>query len=97
MGGASLRPMARGATARLFVAVDPPAEVREELAEWAREAIADRAVWRPRRPRRPQRPPRLLKTEGLHLTLCFLGGEGLMDDLAGFGLGDQGEAGLAGR
>jgi 2'-5' RNA ligase len=65
--------MARGATARLFVAVDPPTAVREELAEWAREAVADRGSWRSRRPRRPKRPPRLLKPEGLHLTLCFLG------------------------
>jgi 2'-5' RNA ligase len=73
VGGASLRSMARGATARLFVAVDPPAEVREELMEWAREAVADRGSWRTRRPRRPQRPPRLLKAEALHLTLCFLG------------------------
>jgi 2'-5' RNA ligase len=30
--------MSRGATARLFVAIDPPAAVREKLAAWAREA-----------------------------------------------------------
>jgi RNA 2',3'-cyclic 3'-phosphodiesterase len=65
--------MARGAAARLFVAVDPPAQVREELAEWAREATADWASWAVRRPRRPRRPPRLLKPETMHLTLCFLG------------------------
>jgi len=39
--GASLRGMARGATARLFVAADPPSDVREELAEWARETTAE--------------------------------------------------------
>lgn len=65
--------MTRGATARLFVAVDPPAEVCEELAEWAREAVADWRSWTVRRPRRPLRPPRLLAAEALHLTLCFLG------------------------
>jgi 2'-5' RNA ligase len=65
--------MGRGATARLFVAVDPPLEVREELAEWAREAVADWSSWTPRRPGRPRRAPRLLKAEALHLTLCFLG------------------------
>ena len=65
--------MARGATARLFVAVDPPAEVREELAEWAREAVGDWRSWAVTRPRRPRRPPRLLKPDTMHLTLCFLG------------------------
>jgi 2'-5' RNA ligase len=65
--------MARGATARLFVAVDPPPEIREGLAEWAREAVAEWSSWTPRRPRRPRPPPRLLKLEALHLTLCFLG------------------------
>ena len=36
--------MPRGATARLFVAVDPPPAVCEELAEWAREALAGPAA-----------------------------------------------------
>ena len=31
--------MSRGATARLFVAVDPPAGVREALSDWARAAM----------------------------------------------------------
>jgi RNA 2',3'-cyclic 3'-phosphodiesterase len=65
--------MARGATARLFAAVDPPPEVCEELAEWALEAVADGGSWKARRPRRPHRPPRPLKADALHLTLCFLG------------------------
>jgi RNA 2',3'-cyclic 3'-phosphodiesterase len=56
--------MARGATARLFVAVDPPPEVRARLAAWARElALATRASW----------PLRVLAPDSLHLTLCFLG------------------------
>jgi 2'-5' RNA ligase len=62
--------MARGATARLFVAVDPPTEVREALAQWARESVADWSSWAARRPRRA---PRVLKADALHLTLCFLG------------------------
>ena len=65
--------MSRGATARLFVAVDPPAQVREGLVEWAREAVADWSSWAPRRPRRPLRAPRVLQPEAVHLTLCFLG------------------------
>jgi 2'-5' RNA ligase len=65
--------MARGATARLFVAVDLPPEVREKLAEWARETVAERSSWAARRPRRPHRAPRVLEQEALHLTLCFLG------------------------
>ncbi|MEA2315746.1 MAG: 2,3-cyclic 3-phosphodiesterase [Solirubrobacteraceae bacterium] len=62
--------MARAATARLFVAVDPPAEVSAELVRWAREAVAD---WRSWSERRPSRPPRVLAADSLHLTLCFLG------------------------
>jgi RNA 2',3'-cyclic 3'-phosphodiesterase len=65
--------MARGAAARLFVAVDPPPEVSEELVEWAREAVGDWSSWPARSPRRARRPPRVLKAEALHLTLCFLG------------------------
>jgi RNA 2',3'-cyclic 3'-phosphodiesterase len=65
--------MARGATARLFAAVDPPMQAREGLMEWAREAVADWSSWSTRRPRRPQRAPRVLKAEAMHLTLCFLG------------------------
>jgi RNA 2',3'-cyclic 3'-phosphodiesterase len=62
--------MTRGATARLFVAVDPPAEVREELLAWAR-----RALTRTSRGRSPRAhgDARVLEPEALHLTLCFLG------------------------
>jgi 2'-5' RNA ligase len=61
--------MTRSATARLFVAIDPPTEVREQLAVWARGALG------PRRGERAgaSRPLRLLDPELLHLTLCFLG------------------------
>lgn len=62
--------MSRGATARLFAALDPPAEVREELAAWAR-AVA--AGWSSGTARRPQRPVRVLDARSLHLTICFLG------------------------
>ncbi|HSZ06644.1 MAG TPA: RNA 2',3'-cyclic phosphodiesterase [Solirubrobacteraceae bacterium] len=60
--------MSRGATARLFVAVDPPLSVREDLVEWARgAAVAARAAGSSRG------AVRLLDAESLHLTLCFLG------------------------
>ncbi len=60
--------MSHGATARLFVAVDPPAWVREELADWARRVAAQmRAAGVPRD------AMRLLDADSLHLTLCFLG------------------------
>lgn len=59
--------MSRGAMARLFVAVDAPAPVRERLARWARRAVAglefDGAG----------RSLRLLDPDSLHMTLCFLG------------------------
>jgi RNA 2',3'-cyclic 3'-phosphodiesterase len=63
--------MSRGATARLFVAVDPPELLCEELAAWGRDAVADWASWTARR--RPGRAPRLVDAEAQHLTLCFLG------------------------
>ena len=65
--------MARAGAARLFVAIDPPVDVGEELVEWARLAVADWTSWAARAPRRPRRAPRVLKAESLHLTLCFLG------------------------
>jgi 2'-5' RNA ligase len=65
--------MARAGAARLFVAIDPPPEVAEELVEWARRAVADSSSWSARPPRRPRRAPRVLKAEALHLTVCFLG------------------------
>jgi len=46
--------------ARLFVALDLPAEMREGIAVWGREALADPAL-------RPVAP------ESLHVTLAFLG------------------------
>jgi 2'-5' RNA ligase len=58
--------MSHAATARLFVAIDPPRAVREQLAAWARLAIAGDE-------RRGARKARLLAPETLHLTLCFLG------------------------
>jgi RNA 2',3'-cyclic 3'-phosphodiesterase len=62
--------MVRAPHARLFVAVDLPAAVREELAAWARGAggvlTRDRATG--------HAPPlRLLDSEALHVTVCFLG------------------------
>jgi RNA 2',3'-cyclic 3'-phosphodiesterase len=62
--------MSRGATARLFVAVDPPVQVRRELAVWALGAAAELGK---RMPARGGRSLRLLEPEALHLTLCFLG------------------------
>jgi RNA 2',3'-cyclic 3'-phosphodiesterase len=53
--------MSRGATARLFVAVDPPAAVREALSHWARTAVLRAGRLR------------LLDPQLLHLTLLFLG------------------------
>jgi 2'-5' RNA ligase len=61
--------MSRGVTARLFVAVDPPAEVCEELAVWAQGAAAGLG----RTAESGARPLRLLEPDSLHLTLCFLG------------------------
>ncbi len=61
--------MPRSATARLFLAIDPPVHVREALAAWARGAVG------PGRGRKSgaSRPLRLLAPDLLHLTLCFLG------------------------
>jgi len=63
--------MTRGATARLFVAVDPPASVREELLAWTRAAVARLPL---RRGGNALADVRLLEPEALHVTLCFLGG-----------------------
>jgi 2'-5' RNA ligase len=59
--------MSHGATARLFVAVDPPAAAREELAAWGRAAAAGLELGGARL------RLRLLVADLLHLTLCFLG------------------------
>jgi RNA 2',3'-cyclic 3'-phosphodiesterase len=63
--------MTRDATARLFIAVDPPAEVREGLLAWARAATARLPI---RTGRGALASMRLLEPEALHVTLCFLGG-----------------------
>ena len=68
--------MSGGATARLFVAVDPPTSVREQLAAWARDAAAGLGV---QASRRAGRPLRLIEPQALHLTLCFLGSRALED------------------
>jgi 2'-5' RNA ligase len=60
--------MSRGATARLFVAIDPPLRVREELADWARGVVADA-----RSHGASRGGLRALGAPSLHLTLCFLG------------------------
>jgi 2'-5' RNA ligase len=57
----------RSPTARLFVAVDPPGDVREQLAAWARAALRETSR------RSGDSPPRILDAELLHVTLCFLG------------------------
>jgi RNA 2',3'-cyclic 3'-phosphodiesterase len=63
--------MSRGATARLFAALDPPPDVCEALAAWARSVAVGPPVGRASR--RPGRPMRVLEPHSLHLTLCFLG------------------------
>ena len=62
--------MSRGATARLFVAVDVPRAVREELAQWARGVATG---WGVRLAEGARQPLRLLELDSMHLTLCFLG------------------------
>lgn len=71
--------MSRGATARLFVAVDPPLGIREQLAEWARGVVAASRAGKGRRG-----GMRALPEHSLHLTLCFLGSRpvGEIDALA---------------
>jgi 2'-5' RNA ligase len=62
--------MTRRATARLFVAVDVPRAVREELAAWARDVASALGF---KEPRAASAPLRVLEPEAQHLTLCFLG------------------------
>jgi 2'-5' RNA ligase len=62
--------MSGGATARLFVAVDVPRAVREELALWARGVAAGRGA---RLAEGARQRLRLLELDSMHLTLCFLG------------------------
>ncbi len=61
--------MSRGARARLFVAVDPPAEVCEELAQWARGSAGALGAGSGR----DASALRLLSPDLLHITVCFLG------------------------
>jgi 2'-5' RNA ligase len=58
----------RNSTARLFVAVDPPADVCEQLVAWARAALRGAGTQTAR-----GGAPRVLDPELLHITLCFLG------------------------
>ena len=58
--------MKDGSLARLFVAVDLPALVRERLAAWAKSAVSGAFAGR-------AAMPRLIAPESMHLTLCFLG------------------------
>lgn len=62
--------MPRGATARLFVAIDPPASVCQALSMWARDAALARSL---PAGARAGRPLRVLEPDSLHLTLIFLG------------------------
>jgi 2'-5' RNA ligase len=72
--------MSRGATARLFVAVDPPPEVCAELTAWARALAGCAGTGQDRSARGALR---VLDAQSLHLTLCFLGSRpvGEMDAL----------------
>ena len=74
--------MSHGATARLFVALDPPPEIRGELAAWAHEAVAALA---PASRSGRRAGVRVLDPDSLHLTLCFLGSRpaGELGPLAG--------------
>jgi RNA 2',3'-cyclic 3'-phosphodiesterase len=71
--------MSRGATARLFAAIELPTQVRDELAGWGRTVAAAM-----RSDGSPRDALRLLDARSLHLTLCFLGGRpvGEIDALA---------------
>lgn len=67
--------MSAGKNARLFVAIDLPARVREALATWARDAASALRAPSGRSPigREAGGPLRLLDQDSMHLTLCFLG------------------------
>ncbi|HUB72574.1 MAG TPA: RNA 2',3'-cyclic phosphodiesterase [Solirubrobacteraceae bacterium] len=60
--------MSRGATARLFAAIELPAAVRERLTAWTRAAFAGL-----REAGGSRAALRALEEDSLHLTLCFLG------------------------
>lgn len=81
--------MSRHAVARLFVAVDLPQDVREQLASWARLALRA-AGGRPGR----GHPLRVLDADVLHVTLCFLGNRPVDEiDAIGASLANVVEAG----
>lgn len=66
--------MSASASARLFVAVDPPAAVCDELAAWAREALGGlRALDGEQARTGGFGRIRLLAPDTMHVTLCFLG------------------------
>lgn len=60
--------MSHHATARLFVAVDAPPDVRKSLARWAQGALRAMGVRSD-----AGMPLRVLEPDTLHVTLCFLG------------------------
>ncbi len=72
--------MSHPATARLFVALDLPEEVRDTLGAWARGVARARGAGGPA----GSGELRVLDPQGLHLTLCFLGSRplGEIDALA---------------
>lgn len=67
----------RAPSARLFVAVDPPEQVANQLAAWARAG----ARQRPSGGDSQQQALRVLDPKLLHVTVCFLG-ERALDELA---------------
>ncbi len=66
-------------TARLFVAVDPPPPVQNELARWARWALepGEASTGRARPGRTPTEGIRRVDARSLHVTVCFLGDQPL--------------------
>jgi 2'-5' RNA ligase len=62
--------MSGGASVRLFVAVDPPPHVGDELIAWTHEAVM---ALDPDGRGRGRGAVRILEASSLHLTLCFLG------------------------
>jgi 2'-5' RNA ligase len=81
--------MSAGPTARLFVAIDPPAQVCEALAAWARAVAAALGSGGARDARRALR---LLDADSLHITLCFLGSRPVAEiGLIAAALAEQGE------
>jgi 2'-5' RNA ligase len=77
------------ARARLFVALDLPAAAREALATWGREVAGKSG----------ERRLRLVPTEALHVTLCFLGwrDDGRIEEIGALTLGAVGESPAAPR